>query len=156
MNKIAKIAVSGVTGTSFMTLFSYAASLIEKENYSEPEHLGTLIHRLLPGTKKLNQTQGWAAHYAVGLLFAAVYVELWERRKLKPSFTNALMLGAASGGLAVLIWKLTFKMHPVPPWIRYNKYYTQLVPAHIVFALLATAAYRLAHELEAKDSEVDK
>lgn len=150
MNKVEKIAISGVAGTSFMTLFSYLVSLIEKENYSEPEHLGTLIHRLLPGTKKLNQAQGWATHYAVGLIFAAAFTELWERKKIKPSLKNALMLGSISGALAVGVWKLTFKLHPAPPWIRYTKYYTQLVPAHVIFALFATISYRLIKQIESK------
>lgn len=150
MNKLEKIAVTGVTGTSFMTLFSYLVSHIERENFSEPEHLGTLIHRLLPGTKKLNQVQGWAAHYAVGLLFATVFTELWERQKAKPSLKNALLLGGISGALAVGVWKLTFKLHPAPPWIKYTKYYTQLVPAHVVFALFATISYRLIKQTESK------
>jgi len=150
MNKLEKIAVAGVTGTSFMTLFSYLVSVIEKENFSEPEHLGTLIHRLLPGTKKLNQVQGWAAHYAVGLLFATVFTELWERQKAKPSLKNALLLGGISGALAVGVWKLTFKLHPAPPWIKYTKYYAQLVPAHVVFALFATISYRLIKQVENK------
>jgi hypothetical protein len=148
MNKLEKIAVAGIAGTSFMTLFSYLVSVIEKENFSEPEHLGTLIHRLLPGTKKLNQAQGWVAHYAVGWLFATAFIELWERKKLKPSLKNALLLGGISGALAVGVWKLTFKIHPAPPWIRYTKYYTQLVPAHIVFALFATINYRLIQRME--------
>lgn len=142
MHKLEKAALEAIAGTSMMTLFSYMVSVAAKENFSEPEHLATLIHRLLPQTKKLSKVQGWTAHYLVGLVFAAVYTELWERRKLKPSALNALMLGAVSGAVAVGVWKLTFKMHPSPPWIKYNKYYAQLVPAHIVFALFATLTYR--------------
>jgi hypothetical protein len=41
MNKLEKISISGVAGTSFMILFSYLASLIEKENFREPEHLAS-------------------------------------------------------------------------------------------------------------------
>lgn len=142
-NKLEKTAISGITGTSFMTLFSYLVSLAEKENFSEPEHLGTLIHRLLPGTKKLNHVQGWMTHYAVGILFATVYIELWQQGKVKPGLKEALILGGISGALAVMVWKLTFKMHPAPPWIRYTKYYIQLVPAHMVFAIFTTLTYRL-------------
>ena len=154
MNKTKKITIAGITGTAFMTLFSYIVSMVKKEDFSEPEHLATMLHRLVPGTsKKLNQIAGWNAHFAVGLLFATAYVELWEAGKIKPSVKNAVLLGAVSGLLAVAVWKLTFKMHPLPPWINYNKYYIQLVPAHVVFALFATLAYRLWQN---QDADVHK
>jgi hypothetical protein len=149
MKKAEKALLSGITGTGFMTLFSYIVSVIKKENFSEPEHLATMLHRFTPGTsKKINQIAGWNAHFAVGLLFASAYVELWEQGKIKPSVKNGLLLGTVSGLLALAIWKLTFKIHPLPPWINFNKYYIQLVPAHIVFALFATLAYKLLKEQE--------
>lgn len=144
MKKAEKILLSGITGTFFMTLFSQLLSLIAKENFSEPEHLATMLHRFIPHTSKtFNRVAGWNAHFAVGLIFSTAYVELWEQGKITPSVKNGLLLGAVSGLLAVAIWKLTFKLHPLPPWINYNKYYLQLVPAHIVFALFATLAYQL-------------
>jgi len=154
MNKALKIAASGVTGTSFMTLFSHILSGIADENFSEPEHLGTMLNRIVPATgKQFNQAAGWAAHYGVGLMFAAVYVEFWERNKIKPSFKNNLILGALSGLLAVEIWKLTFKMHPSPPWVNFTKYYTQLVGAHVVFAVFAGLTYRV---LKTRNKQVPK
>ncbi|MDB5015719.1 MAG: hypothetical protein JWQ84_551 [Mucilaginibacter sp.] len=156
MKKVEKILLPGITGTCFMTLFSYLLSIIKKEDFSEPKHLATMLHRVIPHTsKKVNQVAGWNAHFAVGLVFATAYVELWERGEIKPSVKNGLLLGAVSGLLAVAIWKLTFKLHPLPPWINYNKYYMQLVPAHVVFALFATLAYQLL-KLQEEDMEVDR
>ncbi|WEA01653.1 hypothetical protein [Mucilaginibacter sp. SJ] len=116
MNRSANILLSATAGTTMMTLFSYLVSLAADKNFSEPEHLGTLIHRLAPGTsKKQGQAIDWGAHYAVGLLFVLAYQELWRTGKIKKSIRNGLVLGALSGALAVLVWKATLKMHPAPP-----------------------------------------
>jgi hypothetical protein len=142
--KIKDILISGTAGTTFMTLFSYGISALDNENYSEPERLGQLARGLLPVlSKRENQVIGWSAHYGVGLLFATAYAKLWEKRKLKPTFVNNFMLGAASGMAAVAIWKATFSAHPLPPRMSFDKYYLQLVPAHIVFAVFAGLGYSL-------------
>jgi len=147
MNKAANTVLSATAGTTLMTLFSYLVSVATKKNFSEPEHLGTMINRLSPGiSKKQAQLAGWGAHYAVGLLFVLAYRELWKTGKIKKTMVNGLILGALSGALAVLVWKSTMKAHPAPPWIDFTKYYIQLVPAHIVFAVCATLASRLLDE----------
>lgn len=147
MNKTKNTVLSAAAGTTLMTLFSYLVSLAEQKNFSEPEHLGTLMHRLVPGSsKKMTQAVGWGAHYAVGLLFVLAYQELWKGGQIKKSLINGLILGALSGALAVLVWKATMKSHPAPPWIDFTKFYIQLVPAHIVFAVCATLTSRLLDE----------
>lgn len=147
MTKTENTLLAATAGTTLMTLFSYLVSLAEKKNFSEPEHLGTLMHRLVPGSsKKTTQAAGWGAHYAVGLLFVLAYQELWKSGKIKKTVVNGLILGALSGALAVLVWKATMKSHPAPPWIDFTKFYIQLVPAHIVFAVCATLTSRLLDE----------
>jgi hypothetical protein len=97
-----------------------------------------LAHRLLPQLdKKQSQAIGWLGHFDVGLLFSLVYVELWRRGKPANKIKNNLILGAVSGALAVGIWKLTFDLHPLPPKLNFTKYYVQLIPAHMVFAIFA-------------------
>jgi hypothetical protein len=89
MNKAANIVSSATAGITMMTLFSYLVSLAADKNFSEPEHLGTLIHRLVPGnSKKMTQVAGWGAHYAVGLLFVLTYQELWKTGRIKKSIRN--------------------------------------------------------------------
>jgi hypothetical protein len=147
MTKTKNTLLAAGAGTTLMTLFSYLVSEAEKKNFSEPEHLGTLMHRLVPGSsKRMTQAAGWGAHYAVGLLFVLAYQELWKGGKIKKSVTNGLILGVLSGALAVLVWKATMKSHPAPPWIDFTKFYIQLVPAHIVFAVCATLTSRLLDE----------
>lgn len=142
--KTKDLLITGITGTTFMTLFSYLVSLADGENFSEPERLGQLADRLVPKLeKKESQALGWLGHYAVGLLFAMVYITLWQRGRIKPDWKTALWLGSISGLLAVAIWRATFKAHPLPPSLRFDKYYLQLVPAHIVFALFATIGHQI-------------
>ena len=144
MNRITKTAFSGVTGTLVMTAGSELMSLIANENFSEPDHLETMISRLAPAlSKHAKKIAGWGAHFAMGLVFAAIYVELWEAKKIKHNLKNALILGALSGVIGLFIWKATFKVHPLPPWLNYTHFYLQRIPAHIVFAVAATLAYKL-------------
>lgn len=144
MNKALKTAVVGIGGTSFMTANSYIMSEIFGENFREPQHLSKMIARLAPKlSQHANRIAGWGAHYAMGLVFAAVYVELWETHKIKHTILNGVILGFVSGVLGFLIWKGTFKAHPAPPLLRFDHYYLQRIPAHIVFAVFATITYRI-------------
>jgi len=132
-----------------MTASSALMSLLPAENFKEPEHLATMTGRIAPFLSKRAQVlAGWAAHYSMGFLFAAVYVELWETRKIEHSIKNGLILGVLSGLLGLLIWKGTFKVHPLPPKMRYLDFYLQRIPAHIVFAVFSTIAYRLIKDDE--------
>jgi hypothetical protein len=145
MNQLVKTLVCGVAGTTVMTADSALMSRLFGENYREPEHLATMIKRLAPGlSKHAKQIAGWGAHYAMGLVFAALFVELWESKRIKHTLLNGLILGTVSGVLGLLIWKGTFKSHPLPPLLNYDHYYWQRIPAHIVFAITATLTYKLA------------
>jgi hypothetical protein len=144
MNQFQKTALAGFMGTSFMTASSELMSLVMGENFREPDHLETMVGRLAPFlSKHAKKIAGWGAHYAVGFMFAAIYVELWESHKIKHTIKNGLILGTLSGILGFLIWKGTFKAHPLPPWLNYKHFYLQRIPAHIVFAVFATITYKL-------------
>jgi Na+/H+ antiporter NhaA len=157
MNKANKIAVSGIAGTALMTGDSYLMSLLMSENFREPQHLSTMIARLAPQlSKQAKVIAGWGAHLAMGLIFAAVYVELWESKKIRPTIRNGIILGIASGILGLLIWKANFKLHPLPPRINFNKYYWQRIPAHVVFTVAATLAYRISDLREVSEKPFRK
>ena len=79
----------------------------------------------------------------MGLLFEIIYVSLWANKKLKPSIKNNLLMGVISGVVAIALWKITFKMHPLPPRLNFNKFYAQLVPAHVVFCVVSGLTYNL-------------
>ncbi|MET4082576.1 hypothetical protein ABIB40_002536 [Pedobacter sp. UYP30] len=145
---------SALIGTSMMTLFSYLYSLIESDNFSEPEHLATLFHRLVPGSsKKKSQLEGWIAHYVVGVMFFAIYQELWKADKIKKSVSNAFILGTLNGVFGALVWRTILKNHPTPPNINFKKYLLQLIPAHIIFSISATLTSILLNQ---KVKKLDK
>jgi hypothetical protein len=149
MNQLQKTVFSGFIGTSFMTASSALLSELMGENFREPDHLETMIKRLAPYLSgHAKKIAAWGAHFAMGFVFAAIYVELWETKKIKHTLKNGLILGAVSGVLGFLIWKGTFKAHPLPPWINFRHYYLQRIPAHILFAVFATITYRLIKEQE--------
>ena len=154
-----EIIIPGIAGTTLMTLFSKAAGEIANENFSEPDLLSKLYHRLAPAEPKpVAKLVGWLGHYAVGALFSTVYNKLWDKKLVKASGKNSIWLGAVSGAFAIGVWKSTFSMHPAPPGIDFKKYYAQLFFAHIVFAMFATLAYQQIkkRELEQKRQEHQK
>jgi hypothetical protein len=155
--KAENIVLPAITGTTFMTLFSKAIGEIENENFSEPDLLAKLYHRLQPAkTNSTAKIVGWVSHYAVGGLFASVYNALWANKLVKSSGKNGVWLGAVSGALAITVWKATFKLHPIPPGIHFKKYYIQLFFAHIVFALFATAVYQQLKKHKSENIEEDE
>jgi hypothetical protein len=133
---------SALTATSAMTLFSWVYAIVFKDNTREPELLRKLIHRLFPGiSKRKAGAAGWAAHYGVGLLFAELYGQIWERTSLNPNVQTGLMFGGLSGIAAILIWKFTLTIHPQPPAINFTNFAINLLLAHVIFGLFAAITY---------------
>jgi len=143
MQRLIDIFKSGVIGTSAMTVFSYLYAYIVKDNVKEPKLLAKMFRRLVPGTDKLNaRIAGWVIHYAVGLLFAELYIELWERTSVKADVKSGLILGGLSGIAAILIWKFTLESHPIPPSVDFTKHAVNLIIAHLIFGVFAVLAYK--------------
>ncbi len=146
-----EILIPGIAGTTAMTFFSKAIGELADENFSEPDLLNKLYHRLAPTeSEPMAKAVGWLAHYSVGLAFSTAYNYFWNKKLVKASGKNSIWLGALSGVLAIGVWKTAFSVHPLPPGINFKKYYAQLFFAHIVFAMFATFAYQQIkkHELE--------
>ncbi|HSN48714.1 MAG TPA: hypothetical protein VLR29_08135, partial [Flavobacterium sp.] len=138
-----KILVTAIVGTSAMTLFSYLASESKNRNFREPEILGQLINRLPTRcSKESSQIAGWCTHYAVGLAFVVIYDKLWKKKKLEPSVTSGLLLGAASGLVGIGGWKVMFEVHPNPPVIKQKRFFGHLMLAHIVFGVFSAVTYK--------------
>ncbi len=149
MNNLEKTLIAGGVGTSLMTASSALLSLLPKEEFREPKQLAKLIGRILPFmSDKAQIITGWGAHYAMGFLFAAVYIELWEKNEIKHNIKNGIILGFLSGLLGLLIWKATFTIHPLPPNNRKIDFYLQRIPAHVIFAVFTTLAYQSIKKTE--------
>jgi len=142
INPLFKTVGCSIAGTTMMTVSSAFMSLIGQD-FKEPERLNGLISRALPFLpKQARSVSAWAAHYAMGAAFSAIYVKLWDSKTLKPTGTCGLFLGTVSGLIGIAIWKATFNVHPLSPLMNYKRFYLQRIPAHIVFAIFATLAYR--------------
>lgn len=139
-----RLLFSAIVGTSAMTLFSYFVSKSENENFREPDILGQLIKRLpLNVSKESSEIAGWCTHYAIGVLFVALYNELWQETYIKPTVTSGAFLGAISGLSGIAGWKGIFEIHPHPPAKDLKKYFEHLFLAHLVFGIFSTATYKL-------------
>ena len=137
------IIASGITGTSAMSAFSYAASEVDYANFREPEVLGKLLQRLVPDMNRtVANVAGWNMHYAVGFAFTTAYDQIWKKTPVRPSVASGAVLGAISGLIGIAVWKLTFNMHPNPPVKNLPKYFRHLLVAHIIFGIAAAEGYK--------------
>ncbi|WP_428229432.1 hypothetical protein [Flavobacterium sp.] len=139
-----QILIASIAATSAMTLFSYAASASFRELYKEPVLLTFMLTKLhIDVSIKTKATLAWLLHYAIGLLFVLGYYLLWVHDILPISFLTAFLLGFVSGIIGIVGWMIMFKMSHHQPDIDFKGYYFQLLLAHIVFGLVATAVYSL-------------
>jgi hypothetical protein len=144
MNTIKKVLVAGVTGTTFMTLFSDVVSKVKASNYNEAEILGELLNRITPLDKQQSRIAGYVGHYGMGQVFAAAYVAYLKKTNASPNLINGALYGALSGVAGAFIWHSTFKAHPNPPGVDLKNYYKQLVLAHVIFGVSAALVLRKA------------
>jgi hypothetical protein len=125
-----------------MTFFSWVYALLFNENTREPQLLGKLLYRMHPAmSRKEAGAAGWAAHYGVGLLFAELYGQIWEKTAVRPTATTGLVFGGLSGIAAILIWKFTLTIHPHPPAVNFTRFAVNLFLAHLVFGFAAALGY---------------
>lgn len=130
----------GTTGTSLMTLFSYSASVILRQNLNVPVLLSAWIqHRLPQNNKRFALPMGWAGHFVLGNAWYIIYQYMMHKTKIKPHTVNGLLFGVLSGGIAIVSWRMLFKMDPKPPKINYKLFYLQLFMAHVVNITASTA-----------------
>lgn len=144
---ILKTLVSAAAGTSFMTLYSYLRSGEQNEQFREPEILNRFIQRSLPDriagkSNGESGISGWLLHFGTGLVFSAVYDQIWSKTKTAPTIPKGLIMGGTAGLAGISIWYATFKLLPGPPEVDRNEYFKHLMAAHIVFGLFASLGYR--------------
>lgn len=134
-----------------MTLYSYIISRKEKEQFTEPFLLNELIDRSenLPDIEdKKTNPAGWLIHYGLGLVFVLSYWLLWRRSLKSPGIVKGLVIGAASGLIGIMSWKIMFASNDNPPRNDRYGYYRQLFVAHLVFSTLALYGYKLPDYLK--------
>lgn len=140
-----QIIIVSVLATSAMTLFSYIMSASFRELYKEPVLLTFMLTKMnIEVSAQKKKVLAWLLHYFIGLLFVVGYHFLWLYNILYISITTALLLGVISGIIGIIGWVIMFKIADYQPKIDFKGYYIQLFFAHIIFAIVATAAYYLS------------
>lgn len=137
-----QLIIVTITATSAMTMFSYAISNQFQELYKEPVLLTYMLAKLkIKISKKAQATLAWILHYLIGFLFVWGYYMLWVRAILPVTIVVGLVLGTISGIIGIMGWMMMFKLSNHKPKIDFKGYYLQLLFAHIIFGVVATAMY---------------
>lgn len=148
---ITRTLLSGLIGTTTMTLYSYASGKKMRKRFEEPVLLHKFIQRgTQPGSRKRNKwikrLDGWLVHYATGFCYSILYDRIWNETKLAPSIPDGMVLGAISGLAGISVWDIIFRMHPNPPEVDRRDFYKHLMAAHILFGMFAALGYRVPEE----------
>ena len=147
-----KIIATGLIGTTFMTLFSYAVSSVKKRNFKEPDLLAHLEKNPLPvESKEQALPVGWATHYTIGVVWVVVFHLLWKKTKMEPTTTSGLFLGLVSGLTGVFSWAFFLHSSDDPPLINFKRFYAHLILAHLVYSLSATYTARIIAKQDYKN-----
>lgn len=140
-----QIIIVSVLATSAMTLFSYVMSASFRELYKEPVLLSFILTKMnFEVSVQRKKYLAWLLHYFIGFLFVLAYHIMWLYNILYISITSAFLLGIASGIIGIIGWIIIFQIADYKPKIDFKGYYIQLFFAHIIFAIVATAAYYLS------------
>ena len=136
-----KVIAGALAGTAAMTIFSYFLSGKKDKNFKEPKLLGEMVNRAFPQIEKTPaKVAGWMMHASMGFIFTNAYVSLLRKIKFRTDLPDDVFVGVVNGVLGIVIWKLTFSVHPDPPKIHFNRFYQHLILAHIIFSTAALSA----------------
>lgn len=139
---ILSILAAGIAGTTMMTLFSQVCAWVSGEECNEAKLLNLLIKRSTDADRmEKTSAPGWILHYIVGFIFAAAFFILWNTTTLPMNFKTSLLFGFIAGVVGVVVWKIVFELHHRPPKINFALYFTQLIFAHVIFALIVYFVY---------------
>lgn len=140
---IADTFISGLAGTTAMTVFSYLVSQKQGKYFKEPEILNDLLYRLLKVRRDRRRgAPGFAAHYTTGSLFSLIYNLFPKKKSPLEELGKGLLFGLAFGLIGIGVWKAVFRLHPNPPSVHVREFVGHLIVAHLVFGetVAATSA----------------
>lgn len=137
---------AGFMGTVVMTAVMYLYANTTKEDTRVVHILGRMITGNMQGSKtektKILAT-GALSHVTVGVLFSLAYFLLWNWGIFAITWPDALIVGALSGVIAIIVWRLYFVVHQSPPKISLKHYFIALFISHIIFGAVTVNIYRI-------------
>ncbi|WP_339926313.1 DUF6789 family protein [uncultured Cyclobacterium sp.] len=137
--------LSGIAGTIAMTLVMYLYSALTNRFTKVIHVLGSMIsgekNCFAPQKKAL--FLGTLAHFGVGIIFSFSYFLLWNWGIFDINLQDAVLIGAASGLVAVIVWKTYLSLYSQPPKLSQLHYFIALFLAHIVFGIVSVNVFQL-------------
>lgn len=150
---IKKTLLSGIAGTTTMTIYSYFASRKEGKQFREPQLLNRLLYgeehgKMGPVEKSIQPAAGFLLHYCTGILFSSCYHLFWKKKAKTSALKNGISYGLTFGILGISIWKIVFKIHRNPPEIDLSRYLKQLIIAHLIFGITVVFSYEADKQMK--------
>lgn len=131
--------LAGIIGTFAMTLFIRLIGKITGNPFSVPRLLGSLLTSRISPSGKISQRLpvfllGTVVHYAIGILFTLLYAWLVSTGLLPEGYINGLLYGCNLGIVAVVVWYMALRLHPLPPVMPVRFFLVVIFAGHLVFA----------------------
>jgi len=140
--------LSGLVGTVAMTLVMYIYSKYSHEFTKVIHILGNMLigerNYFTPSRNAL--IVGVIANFGVGILFSFAYFLLWNWGIFLINIEDSIMMGIASGVVAIVIWKTYLSFHGNPPQFSELNYFLALFLAHIIFAVVSVNVFQLIND----------
>ncbi|WP_439487984.1 DUF6789 family protein [Algoriphagus sp.] len=137
--------LSGIAGTIAMTCIMYLYAVLTGIFTKVTHLLGSMLagdeNFRNPGKNSL--IVGVLGHFGVGVIFSFGYFLLWNWGTFRINFQDSVLIGAASGIVAIIVWKAYFTLHNYPPKISQIHYFIALFLAHIVFGIVSVNVFQL-------------
>lgn len=141
------IVLAGIAGTYAMTLFIHIVSRMTGYRFHVPAILGSMVSMKTkpsgePSHERMSLLPGYILHYGIGVLFAAVYTEVFIPDS-EPGYDRALLFGIVAGIVAVGFWFSVLKLHPLAPRVNLKLYLICIFIGHLVFSMAMNLSLRL-------------
>lgn len=134
--------ITGVLSTLAMTGWTelLAGSL------GRPYHvIGTLGHvlqmRKVDLLRANHRRVAVATHFFIGGLFGILYYLLISTGVIRPDVVDGMLFGVMLGIIAIVVWYISFKVHPSPPPVSLPLYLLMIFTGHIALALSLVVLY---------------
>ncbi|MFD2513807.1 hypothetical protein ACFSRY_08000 [Pontibacter locisalis] len=146
--KLLYAILAGLAATAAMTAFLYLLSFLTHRVMKMIRIMGTMVMNRTQPDGSLSEAVstkvvGTIVVYLMGILFALVYLAVWDADIGLITASWGLFLGLANGIIAMIMWYFFFMLHPRPPLIKLRTYLLTLIAAHIVFGFVVTYVYHL-------------
>src|SRR5215203_2294573 len=141
-----KSTICGITGTTLMTGFDYCCSrLFSSKGYVIPL-LGSMLTNSTGRKDAHSSLQVWVtgttAHFLIGILFAAVYILLWNTGAGRANLVTGITWGFLTGLFGITVWRIYFLFHPDPPPVSLTLHLAGILAGHVFFGAGVALSYR--------------